>query len=241
MDQSQNKPEALITGGCTGIGLAIAGGLATAGFRITVTSVDSNDLNRPEVVETGFDARCLDITDNLAIRKLVAKFNRLDVLVNGAGAIVREGREHDPEVFASVVDVNLNGTMRVCQACHPLLKATQGCVLNIASMLSIFGSGRVPAYSSSKGGVVQLTKSLAIAWAADGIRVNAIAPGWIKTNMTAPLMDSLPFRESIVARTPLGRWGEPIDVAPAAVFLCSSGAGFITGAVLTVDGGYSVA
>lgn len=142
-------------------------------------------------------------------------------------------------MFAAVLDVNLTGTMRMCQACYPRLKETRGCILNIASMLSIFGSGRVPAYSSSKGGVVQLTKSLAIAWASDGVRVNALAPGWIATNLTAPLVESAAFRETIIARTPLGRWGDPSDVAPAAVFLCSSQASFITGTVLTVDGGYS--
>lgn len=232
--------EAIVTGGCTGIGFAIAQGLADSGYRVAVTSLDGNDLVRPEVVSTGWDAHHLDVTDKTAIEKIVGKRRRLDALVNCAGMIVREGREHDPDVFASVLDVNLTGTMRMCQACHPLLKSTRGCVLNIASMLSIFGSGRVPAYSSSKGGIVQLTKSLAIAWAADGVRVNAIAPGWINTHMTEPLRTSPSFSQSIVDRTPLGRWGEPRDIAPAAVFLCSPGAAFITGAVLTVDGGYSV-
>ncbi len=234
------RRSALVTGGGTGIGWAIARQLADEGYQVTVAGLQS-DLGS-ENTEHGsrFDFRILDVTDSGSIARLVAQLSRLDVLVNCAGTIVRGGLEHDPHVFAEVVDVNLNGTLRMSQACFPLLRIQRGCVLNIASMLSIFGSGRVPAYSASKGGIVQLTKSLAIAWAADGVRVNAIAPGWIKTNLTAPLVESTEFSSAIIARTPLGRWGVPEDVAPAAAFLCSSKAAFITGTVLTVDGGYSV-
>lgn len=139
------------------------------------------------------------------------------------------------------MDVNLNGTMEICTACRPLLTDMRGCILNLASMLSFFGSGYVPAYSASKGGIVQLTKSLAIAWAADGIRVNAIAPGWIETEFTRPLREDPSRSREIVERTPLGRWGTPEDLTGAALFLCSPAARFITGIVLPVDGGYSVA
>jgi NAD(P)-dependent dehydrogenase (short-subunit alcohol dehydrogenase family) len=143
--------------------------------------------------------------------------------------------------FAKVIDVNLTGTMRLCAACRTRLAASRGCVLNIASMLSFFGSAAVPAYSASKGGIAQLTKSLAIAWAPDGVRVNAIAPGWIETALTEPLYSDPQRRDEILRRTPLGRWGQPADVAGAAVFLCSPAAAFITGVILPVDGGYSIA
>jgi 2-dehydro-3-deoxy-D-gluconate 5-dehydrogenase len=130
--------------------------------------------------------------------------------------------------------------MRLCSAARELLFASRGCVINIASMLSFFGSGQAPAYSASKGGVVQLTKSLAIAWAPHGVRVNAIAPGWIETALTAPLVSDPAKRDAITARTPLGRWGQPADVAGAALFLASPAAAFITGVILPVDGGYSI-
>ena len=154
---------------------------------------------------------------------------------------MRGGREHHPKDFAKVLDVNLTGTMRVCSACRPLLAASQGCVVNTASMLSFFGSGPAPGYSASKGGVAQLTKSLAIAWAESGVRVNAIAPGWIETPLTAPLVEDPLRRQAIIDRTPMRRWGRPEDVTGAVLFLCSPAAAFITGVVLPVDGGYCVA
>ena len=152
-----------------------------------------------------------------------------------------ETRGLDVATFQRVVEVNLTGSMRLATACKPLLARRGGAIVNIASMLSFFGSGASPAYSSSKGGVAQLTKSLAIAWAPDGIRVNAIAPGWIETNLTGPLRGDPARSAAIVARTPLGRWGRPEDIGGAAVFLCSPAAAFVTGAVLPVDGGYAIA
>jgi NAD(P)-dependent dehydrogenase (short-subunit alcohol dehydrogenase family) len=231
--------EVLVTGGTSGIGRAIADAFARESCRVRVTGRTDEDLRL--VADSPLQARRLDVTQPGEIQSLFADLPSLDVLVNSAGVIERNQREHDPAVFVRVVDVNLNGTMRVCSAARPLLVAARGCVINIASMLSFFGSGQVPAYSASKGGVAQLTKSLAIAWAVHGVRVNAIAPGWIETPLTAPLVADATRRDAITSRTPLGRWGTPQDVAGAALFLASPAAAFITGVVLPVDGGYSIA
>jgi len=162
----------------------------------------------------------------------------LDVLVNSAG-VIRRAEEFDPEVFARVLDINLTGTMRMCVAARPMLAASHGCIVNVASMLSFFGGARVPAYSASKGGIAQLTKSLALAWAADQIRVNAVAPGWIATPLTQSLQDDPARSAGLLGRTAMGRWGKPEEVAGPVLFLCSEAASFITGSILTVDGGYS--
>jgi len=215
---------ALVTGGTSGIGKAIAAALTNAGCMVTAAGIET-----------------FDVADDASIGRLIAPFDRLDILVNAAGTILRGGAEFDVAGFEKVVDVNLTGTMRVSTACRPLLAKSRGCILNLASMLSTFGGGHAPAYSASKGGIVQLTKSLAIAWAAEGIRVNAIAPGWIETEMTRPVREDAARSKAILDRTPLRRWGTPDDVSGAAVFLCSPAAAFITGAVLPVDGGYSAA
>jgi len=143
-------------------------------------------------------------------------------------------------VFEYVVKVNLLGTMRACYAAHPLMKQGGGSIVNIASMFSTFGSGSIPAYASSKAAVVALTKSLAIAWADDRIRVNAIAPGFIETKLTRDVLEDGGRVAEIVARTPMRRWGKPEDLSGAAHFLCTDEAAFITGATMTVDGGYSI-
>ena len=232
---------ALITGGTGGIGRAIARALAAEGCQVTVTGKTDGEVRQFDSPHRDVVARTLDVTDDDAVGRLVSGFDRLHILINAAGTILRANQEHHPLEFNKVIDVNLSGTMRLCAACRPLLARTRGCVLNVASMFSFFGSPFAPAYSASKGGVAQLTKSLAIAWADDGIRVNAIAPGWIETAMTRSLAENPERNRAILERTPMKRWGQPEDVAGAAVFLCSSQAAFITGVILPVDGGYSCA
>ncbi len=232
---------ALVTGGTSGIGAAIGRGLAAAGAQVTVTGVSQAEVSaaKADAEFGGQRAEMLDVRDADAVNSLIGRFSNLDVLVNCAGAI-RRGAEHDPEVFQQVVDINLNGTMRCCAAARPLLQQSGGAIVNIASMLSFFGGGMVPGYAASKGGVAQLTKSLAIAYAADTIRVNAVAPGWIATPLTQALQGDLSRSQPIIDRTPMRRWGRPDDIAGAVVFLCSPAAAFITGIILPVDGGYLI-
>jgi NAD(P)-dependent dehydrogenase (short-subunit alcohol dehydrogenase family) len=231
----------LVTGGTSGIGRAIAEGFAAEGAEVVVTGLTEAEIESCRDAAGGMTAVLLDVSDPSAIDRRISVLRRLDVLVNAAGMILRNGLEFELEGFQRVIDVNLTGTMRLCLACRPLLAEGGGSILNVASMLTFFGSGVAPAYSASKGGVAQLTKSLAIAWASDAIRVNAIAPGWVETALTKSLFDDTSKSAAIVSRTPLRRWGKPADVAGAALFLCSPAAAFITGVVLPVDGGYSIA
>jgi NAD(P)-dependent dehydrogenase (short-subunit alcohol dehydrogenase family) len=237
---------ALVVGGSSGIGAAVARALVEAGALVTVTGAtrEEADAARADPDFAGRDAIALDVRNAAAVRALIEDLPRLDVLVNCAGIIQRDA-EHDLDVFERVLAINLTGTMRCCTLAREKLKAAPGreggVIVNTASMLSFQGGARVPAYSASKGGIAQLTKSLALAYAADGIRVNAIAPGWVRTPLTQALHRDPARSDAIVARTPLGRWAEPDDIAGAAVFLCSPAAGFVTGTVLPVDGGYLIA
>ena len=233
----------LVTGGSSGIGAAIARAFAAEGCHVVATGVNQAEVAKAksDAAFTAIETRVLDVRDGAAVAALLAGIDTLDVLVNCAGSIRRGGAEHDPEVFAEVLDINLTGTMRVCAAARGKLAARRGCIVNTASMLSFFGAGLVPGYSASKGGIVQLTKSLAIAYAAEGIRVNAVAPGWIATPLTEPLHSDPARSDPIVARTPLGRWGTPEDVAGPVLFLASPAARFVTGVILPVDGGYLIA
>jgi NAD(P)-dependent dehydrogenase (short-subunit alcohol dehydrogenase family) len=184
--------------------------------------------------------RELDVASDQDVRALIATFQTLDFVVNCAG-VIRRDEEYEIETFQRVLDINLSGTMRVSVAARPLLAPAGGAIVNIASMLTYFGGPRVPAYSASKGGIASLTRSLAVAWASEGIRVNAVAPGWITTPLTHALHTDPERSAPILSRTPMGRWGKPEEVAGAVLFLCSPAAAFITGAILPVDGGYSAA
>lgn len=227
----------LVTGGTSGIGLGVAQAFLAEGAIVTATGVSRDEVDAAAQGTPGLRTTLLDVRSAAEIGNLVGSLPVLHHVVNCAG-VIKRGAEHDPEVFAEVVDVNLTGTMRICAAARAKLADSKGTIVNTASVLSFFGGGLVPGYAASKGGVAQLTKSLAIAYAADGIRVNAVAPGWIETPLTTALRENAERNAAILARTPLARWGAPEDIAGGVLFLSSPLAGFITGTVLAIDGGY---
>ena len=229
--------QALVTGGARGIGFGIAEAMLAGGYAVTVTGLTPEEAAAVPRRDH-LTAAVLDVTSDTGVAACIAGLSRLDALVNCAGMVLRDGKEFTIEGFQKVIDVNLTGTMRMCVAARPLLEKQGGAIVNIASVWSFFGGPLVPAYTASKGGVAQLTKALAVAWA-PAIRVNAIAPGWIETELTKAAQEDPDRSGVIVGRTPFGRWGKPGDIGGAAVFLCSEAAGFITGVILPVDGGYT--
>lgn len=239
---------ALVTGGNGGIGLGLARGLARAGASVMVAGRNA-EKNAAAVAALGVAAASTvaDITDEASVNAMVAHtvehFGSLDILVNNAGTnIRRRPEEYATADWHTVIDTNLTSAMLASRAAHPHLKAGgKGRVINNGSMLSIFGLPLHVAYAASKGGIVQLTKSLAVAWAADGITVNAILPGWIDTELTRKARrDMAGLEADVLKRTPSGRWGDPADFEGVAVFLASDASAFITGTAIAVDGGFSV-
>jgi 2-dehydro-3-deoxy-D-gluconate 5-dehydrogenase len=241
---------AIVTGGNGGIGRAVAIGLARAGASVAVLARndEKNRLVLAELQAIGRPALVLrlDVTDRAALAPAIAQVERelngLDILVNNAGIAILGGGvlNETAETWDSTVETHLNACFLLSQlAARSMVNRRSGKIINLASMYSFFGSSVVPAYSAAKGAVVQLTKSMAIDLAPHNIQVNAIAPGWIKTDMTEGVRNS-PMNDEILLRTPAGRWGQPDEVSGAAIFLASRAADFITGITLPVDGGYSI-
>ena len=243
---------AVVTGGNGGIGLGIAMGLAGAGANIVIAarSVEKTAQALENIRALGVEAHgiTVDVTQEPAIQRLVTStidhMGRLDILVNNSGIAVRaQPQELTAAQWDSVVDVNLRAAFLASKAAYAqMVKAGGGKVINVGSMYSIFGSDWGAPYAASKGGLVQLTKRLAVAWAKDNIQVNAVLPGWSVTDLTRGIQDADPYRyDNISRRIPTGRRGEPSELAGAAVFLASTASDYVTGATLAIDGGYSSA
>jgi 2-deoxy-D-gluconate 3-dehydrogenase len=242
---------ALVTGGNGGIGLGMARGLAQAGAMVVIAGRNGPKSRQAAQAlhAEGLQADAIeaDVTDEAQVERLFAqageRHGALHVLVNNAGTTVRKpAHEMSLDEWRQVMDVNLTSAFLCCRTAHGWLRRQGGKVINIGSMLSIFGAPYAPSYGASKGGIVQFTRSIATAWAADNIQCNAVLPGWIDTDLTRGARDQVPgLNERVLARTPAGRWGAPGDLAGIAVFLASPASDFVTGTAIPVDGGYSIA
>lgn len=232
--------KAIVTGGSGGIGGAFARGFRDAGAAVTITGTRDSAADYPGEDLARMRYLQLDTRDGPAILKLASEFDTLDVLINCAGNARPGGKsEADPDIFAQTIDINLVGTYRFCQAFRDALSAAGGSIINVASMSAYASLPGVPGYGASKAGIVQLTMALAESYAPKGIRVNGIAPGWIRSKMTTPIEADDQSSTAILKHTPMARWGEPDDMAGPALFLASDAAGFVTGVTLPVDGGYN--
>jgi 2-deoxy-D-gluconate 3-dehydrogenase len=241
---------AVVTGGNGGIGLGMAKGLAAAGAAVVVAArnIEKGEAAAAMLAASGARSAfiALDVADEGSCREMIeetaARFGRLDILINNAGTSIRKPPEtYTATEWHTVLDTNLTGALFCSQAAYPAMKeAGGGKIINIGSMFSIFGSGYAAAYAASKGALVQLTKSLAAAWAKDNIQVNAVLPGWIDTELTRDARRQVAgLHDRVLARTPAGRWGAPEDLAGIAVFLAAPASDFVTGAAIPVDGGFS--
>ncbi|MGH7266342.1 MAG: SDR family NAD(P)-dependent oxidoreductase [Candidatus Rokuibacteriota bacterium] len=242
---------AVVTGGNGGIGLGMARGLAQAGAAVLVAGRDEAksaaavkelEAQGAKAAATTVDVR-REASCRAMIQTAVDRFGRLDILVNNAGTnIRRQPQEYSLEEYQTVLETNLTSAFMCCQAVYPaMVRAGGGKIVNIGSMMSIFGASFTAPYAASKGGIVQLTRALATAWARDNIQVNAVLPGWIDTDLTRKAREQVSgLHERVLARTPAGRWGTPDDHAGIAVFLASPASDFVTGTAIPVDGGYSV-
>ncbi|WP_198083478.1 SDR family NAD(P)-dependent oxidoreductase [Variovorax sp. E3] len=222
----------LITGGTGGIGGAFAKGFVASGAKVIVA-----DLAEPKEPNSRIRYETLDVRDDAAVAALASRVESLDAVIHCAGKLSR-WEEYKPDVFKDILDIHLVGNLRLANAFRPHLKASKGCLINIASMYAYFGAPQVPAYSAAKTAVISLTKSLAISFAEDGIRVNAIAPGWIKTEISRGGRENPEFNNKVVARIPGGEWAEPEDLVGTAIFLVSRASKLINGVTIPVDGGY---
>jgi len=227
----------LISGGSGGIGSAFARAFVAHGATVTVTDVQPLPA---ELAALGVKFEHLDVTSNAAVEALAARIKTLNVLIHCAGKLIR-WEEHKPDVFRDIIDIHLVGNVRLAAAFRPHLKASRGCMINIASMYSYFGAPQIPAYASAKTAIVGLTRSLALAYSEDGIRVNAIAPGWIATAISRGGREDPVFNDKLMQRLPNKRWADPEELAGTAVFLASPASALINGVTIPVDGGYTAA
>jgi NAD(P)-dependent dehydrogenase (short-subunit alcohol dehydrogenase family) len=233
-----NPYRVVVVGGTGGIGAAITKEFIALGATVTATAATEKELQNADFgALEGLSLAALDVTDDKAVNQFAGEIGNINALVNCAG-ILRRDEEFDLEIFQKVIDVNLTGTMRCCTAFRGALARSKGSIVNIASMNAFAALPRLPAYCASKGGIVMLTRALAHAWAGEGIRVNAVAPGYIETPINAEGRKDKEHYDKIAGRTALKRWGQPEDVAATVAYLCMPAANYVTGSVAMVDGGF---